>query len=267
MSVARTTAYEKYRFMGVYSANDIRRLENMNPLPEGQGDDYLVPLNMIDAQQLGKVNEPKPEQKLLPEPQKLIEEASFWRIRESALQIFAESLGRVLRKEEKSLEKHAKRADFEQIRTEFIEHHKASMFDTLRASIKNYLEQVRFLALLSREIAIKEAEIDPQTEQILAEWIEFYSQNPADSAEKSAETQGKWLLSRIEEAGTRARIISHGALTLPEPKSDTTYQQPQKTELKLIVDSKPQQTRKRVEFLKDEFGNRSAVITEELVQE
>ena len=34
---------------GWLSANDIRRLENMNPLPPGQGDVYLIPLNMVPA--------------------------------------------------------------------------------------------------------------------------------------------------------------------------------------------------------------------------
>lgn len=31
------------------SANDIRRLENMNPLPSEQGEVYLIPLNMVPA--------------------------------------------------------------------------------------------------------------------------------------------------------------------------------------------------------------------------
>ncbi len=31
------------------SANDIRRLENMYPLPPEQGDVYLIPLNIVPA--------------------------------------------------------------------------------------------------------------------------------------------------------------------------------------------------------------------------
>ena len=51
------TRYEAYatgRQWGWLSADDVRRLENMNPLPEGQGDIYMVPLNMIPAGQLGE---------------------------------------------------------------------------------------------------------------------------------------------------------------------------------------------------------------------
>lgn len=46
------TRYEAYsigRQWGWLSANDIRELENMNPLPGREGDIYLVPLNMIPA--------------------------------------------------------------------------------------------------------------------------------------------------------------------------------------------------------------------------
>ena len=47
---SRYRAYAVGRQWGWLSANDIRELENMNPLPEDQGDIYLVPMNMIPAQ-------------------------------------------------------------------------------------------------------------------------------------------------------------------------------------------------------------------------
>lgn len=45
---ARYEAYTHGRQWGWLSINDIRRLENMNPIPAG-GDQYLVPLNMAPA--------------------------------------------------------------------------------------------------------------------------------------------------------------------------------------------------------------------------
>jgi len=51
-TAARYNAYAQGRQWGWMSANDIRRLENMNPV-EG-GDVYLVPLNMIPAPQAGQ---------------------------------------------------------------------------------------------------------------------------------------------------------------------------------------------------------------------
>jgi HK97 family phage portal protein len=50
---SRYAAYNVGRQNGWLSADDIRALENMNPLPEGQGEIYLVPLNMVPASQVG----------------------------------------------------------------------------------------------------------------------------------------------------------------------------------------------------------------------
>lgn len=55
------TRYESYaigRNWGWLSVNDIRKLENMNDLPDTQGDIYLQPLNMSPA---GQFNEPQPQ--------------------------------------------------------------------------------------------------------------------------------------------------------------------------------------------------------------
>ena len=46
---SRYAAYAIARQWGWKSADDIRELENENPLPDGQGEQYLTPLNMIPA--------------------------------------------------------------------------------------------------------------------------------------------------------------------------------------------------------------------------
>jgi hypothetical protein len=48
----RYQAYAVGRQWGWLSADDVRRLENMDTLPGGQGEKYLLPLNMIDASKL-----------------------------------------------------------------------------------------------------------------------------------------------------------------------------------------------------------------------
>lgn len=53
----RYAAYAIARQWGWFSADDIREIENMNPLPEKTGEMYLVPMNMVDAKNAGK--EPK----------------------------------------------------------------------------------------------------------------------------------------------------------------------------------------------------------------
>jgi HK97 family phage portal protein len=52
---SRYEAYAVGRQWGWLSADDIREKEDMNPLPDGAGSDYLVPLNMVPA------GEPPPE--------------------------------------------------------------------------------------------------------------------------------------------------------------------------------------------------------------
>src|SRR5574343_408007 len=49
---SRYEAYTKGRNWGWLSADDVRELEDMNPLPDGQGNVYMVPLNMIPADRL-----------------------------------------------------------------------------------------------------------------------------------------------------------------------------------------------------------------------
>lgn len=48
----RYQAYAVGRQWGWLSADDVRRLENMDVLPDKQGEKYLLPLNMIDASKL-----------------------------------------------------------------------------------------------------------------------------------------------------------------------------------------------------------------------
>lgn len=49
---SRYNAYNIGRNGGWLSADDIRELENMNPLPDGQGKIYWMPLNMTDAKEV-----------------------------------------------------------------------------------------------------------------------------------------------------------------------------------------------------------------------
>lgn len=51
---SRYQAYGVGRQWGWLNADDVRELENMNPLPDGQGQIYLIPMNMIPADQAGE---------------------------------------------------------------------------------------------------------------------------------------------------------------------------------------------------------------------
>ena len=52
--LTRYQAYKIGRENGWLSADDIRKLENQDPLPNNQGQIYLVPMNMAPAQQVAQ---------------------------------------------------------------------------------------------------------------------------------------------------------------------------------------------------------------------
>jgi len=62
----RYAAYATGRQWGWLSADDINELENRNPLPDGQGKVYLIPLNFQDSRNLIKTEQPTPEQPVVP---------------------------------------------------------------------------------------------------------------------------------------------------------------------------------------------------------
>lgn len=59
---ARFNAYAVGRQWGWLSADDVRDLENMNPLPDGQGNVYLIPMNMLPADMATMPEEPASEE-------------------------------------------------------------------------------------------------------------------------------------------------------------------------------------------------------------
>ena len=97
---ARYTAYATARNWGWFSANDIREIENLNPIPDG--DVYLQPLNMVPA---GTVPEAAPTgqqgQRSLPVPESraIGNAASRRRLRTQYLRIFVDMAGRLARRE------------------------------------------------------------------------------------------------------------------------------------------------------------------------
>ena len=56
---SRQEALAIQRQNGIINADEWRRIENMNPLPDGQGEAYLLPLNMVDARDAQDMSEPK----------------------------------------------------------------------------------------------------------------------------------------------------------------------------------------------------------------
>ena len=59
-TAARATFYKEMWSLGVFSTNDIRELEDMNPVADG--DKRFVPMNMTTLEKAGEEPEPVPRE-------------------------------------------------------------------------------------------------------------------------------------------------------------------------------------------------------------
>jgi hypothetical protein len=79
-SKSRADFYNRLFQMGALSQDDIRALEDLNPLPKGQGADYWVPLNMVRIEDAtAPLEAPEPPADPDPEPDPEDERALFRR--------------------------------------------------------------------------------------------------------------------------------------------------------------------------------------------
>ncbi len=136
---SRYQAYAIGRQWGWLSADDIRELENMNPLPDGNGRIYLTPMNMIPAgEEQQSAPSAQPAQRSLPLVLPLPEVRATSRgyieacrrIARSYRRLIVEAAERILRREEHDVMQQAERllgrrdaASFQAWLAEFYEGH------------------------------------------------------------------------------------------------------------------------------------------------
>lgn len=167
---SRYDAYATGRQNGWLSADDIRRLENMNPLPDGKGDLYLVPLNMVPVDQLTEINEPAADEAGVRQTSPLSKEAavravvsfeersraaagSRQRVMGSYMRLFEDVLARLVRREVTDVKRAARKllkrnlAEFVIWLDQYYEAHAETVRDGLRPTYEAYAaavaEQVR----------------------------------------------------------------------------------------------------------------------------
>lgn len=100
--LSRYQAYAVGRQWGWLSADDVRERENMNELPDGQGHLYMVPLNMIPAEQMNTVPNGRSVNKDRGASRELRGERSAVgrrRLQQAHLPVFLDVAGRVMRRE------------------------------------------------------------------------------------------------------------------------------------------------------------------------
>jgi len=184
------TRYEAYavgRQNGWLSANDIRRLENMDPVDGG--DVYLVPLNMIPAEQAAQGLRPVSGQTA-----SRSSGSSLWRERLAAsyVRLFADAVRRIVRREVVAIKREAQKrlagrgvADFlswlEFFYRELPEYARQQMNPVLMS----YAESVQAIAAM--EVNAK-AEVTPELEDLTKRHVESFARNYVDASLKELRT-------------------------------------------------------------------------------
>jgi hypothetical protein len=120
--LSRYQAYAVGRQWGWMSADDVREKENMNPLPAGQGQTYLTPLNMVPADE-------QPQ-----EQQALVAANPHYRL------LAEEAAGRVVRKEIAAMSRVSERVNgdadsWETAVIDFFSSHALFVSQTMRISL------------------------------------------------------------------------------------------------------------------------------------
>lgn len=222
--VSRYQAYAQGRQNGWLSANDVRRRENMNPI-EG-GDTYLIPLNMIPADQAGDGLrsmhiQPDGSVKVLPnevrenavvfsqEERSARSAATRRRLMLSYRSLFEETAGRIIRRESNDIRRAARKifktrtyADFESWLDDFFAEHEEFVITRMEQVTQSYAE------LISAEAAgeVEFKDLDPaQIQRFIHRYVTAYasrhlakSRERMDAAMKKAKAEGMDPVEAIE---------------------------------------------------------------------
>ena len=149
--VKRGEGYAVGRQWGLFSANDVRALEDMNPLPGDQGNIYLTPMNMIPADRLHQVVDKQvaPAPAPVPKPKAPAMSAAPPRsvtpdVIAAHRAVLVEALQRMLRKEGHAARRVAKRgqAALRAWQKAFYAKHERDVAAAVRAAVHAHVAQI-----------------------------------------------------------------------------------------------------------------------------
>lgn len=130
---SRYEAYNIARTMGMLNVDEMRAFENMNPLPDGKGQIYLQPMNMVEVGGIGI--------QALPEKVKRTRSKSQTKNLAAFDVVFGDIIDRLARKEAKAIRKAARKPEsFEKWVYEFYAKHIELVERQLTPAILAYFE-------------------------------------------------------------------------------------------------------------------------------
>lgn len=213
---SRYSAYAVARQNGWMSANDIRQKENMSPI--SGGDVYLVPMNMVPADQAGQVDGGAPPAVARAETRAQAPKQvaiARQRLGRSQRIVIADVLARILRREANDIGnayKRMSRAEFTSWLATFFEGHHDFIVRQMSPAMLAYSQMV------AEQVS---QELDEQVNQDWSHWVESYlggfaarhigrSQMQLDTALENPE-QADNQMDQLLEAWRQTRALSQAA--------------------------------------------------------
>lgn len=166
-TLSRYQAYAQARQNGWMSANDIRRLENMDPVPGG--DTYLVPLNMAPVAESGGNRDAGPAARFS-EERSMRSVTARRRLRASYLTIYQDVAARILRREVHDIAQQARKT----LRRRDLPAFRTWLDEFYRDHAEYITRQVRPLTMSYGEAAAGEAQEEVNEPVGMTEAIEKF---------------------------------------------------------------------------------------------
>lgn len=197
----RWETYKTARDIGVMSPDEVRELEEMNPLPDGQGKVWAAPLNMGNlkdasltaedkaklAQQPKTEDPPKDEENV--DDKKAAKKKKKNALRNAFAEIIADKMSAIVRKESAFISKQIKRKDEDRAKSasEFFATHSDYVEDVLQPALRawciaNEIDPIQERQLSNKlgdwsddfvgrsETVMSEIDSDEKAQSIIAEW-------------------------------------------------------------------------------------------------
>lgn len=228
--VNRYSAYATARQNGWMCADDIRELENMNPIPDDKGKVYLIPLNMIPAPGPDtKTQEPvkKPETKSIESRSRLRQKTI-----ESYRELFKDTASRIIRRERNDVMAAAKKflsrrdnMQFNSWLVDFYEEHKEFIKTNMKPIFHTYGKLISTGA--ADEINFKN-DISVELSDFMEKYTDIYSirhsadstreirqvvSQPGDDIEELEAMFEDWDKNRAEKIAKNETVQMAGAVT------------------------------------------------------
>ena len=185
---SRYQAYSVARQWGFMSVNEIRQKENMNPIGE-QGDVYLQPMNMIDAENAEELEElntkPEEEKSFVKDLETRKAEASNrFAVTQSYKSVFEDAAARVVRREKEKVLAEAKKHLTTRDRFNFYDwldrFYEQEFPDYFKRQMK---APIKSLAVAIKELAEKEVDAENiDINEIIEEYLDAFTVRYSNSS-------------------------------------------------------------------------------------